>query len=116
MKMVGKIACCFMLLCMVVVAPHAMAAMTCGQVQVGVVSCLPYLTNHGPLGSCCSVTKGLVTAAKTPQDRRTACACVKSALNTIKGIDLSKAAGLSDVCHANIPFKPSLSTDCSRVN
>ncbi|KAJ8533761.1 hypothetical protein K7X08_007085 [Anisodus acutangulus] len=111
--MVGKIA-CFVVLCMVVVAPHA-EAFTCGQVQAAAVNCLPYLQNRGPLGSCCGVIRGLISSARTTDDRRTACSCLKAAAATIKGIDMGKAAGLPGVCGVKSPFPISLSTDCSKV-
>ncbi|MCD7452369.1 hypothetical protein HAX54_016297 [Datura stramonium] len=111
--MVGKIA-SLVVLCMVVVAPHV-EAFTCGQVQAAVVNCVPYLQNRGPLGLCCQVIKGLLNAAKTTGDRRTACSCLKSAANTIKGIDFGKAAGLPNSCGVKSPFKIALSTDCSKV-
>ncbi|XP_059296719.1 non-specific lipid-transfer protein 2-like [Lycium ferocissimum] len=113
MEMVGKIA-CVMVLCMVVVAPYA-EALTCGQVQSGLAPCLPYLQGRGPLGGCCGGVKGLLGAAKTPADRKTACTCLKSAANSIKGIDAGKAAGLPGACGVNIPYKISPSTDCSKV-
>ncbi|KAG5582182.1 hypothetical protein H5410_052809 [Solanum commersonii] len=47
MEMFGKIA-CFVLLCMVVVAPHA-EALSCGQVTSGLAPCLPYLQGRGPI-------------------------------------------------------------------
>ncbi|XP_009757911.2 non-specific lipid-transfer protein 2 [Nicotiana sylvestris] len=112
MEMVGKIA-CFVVLCMVVVAPHA-EALSCGQVQSGLAPCLPYLQGRGPLGSCCGGVKGLLGAAKSPSDRKTACTCLKSAANAIKGIDMGKAAGLPGACGVNIPYKISPSTDCSK--
>ncbi|XP_047254554.1 non-specific lipid-transfer protein 2-like isoform X2 [Capsicum annuum] len=92
MEMAGKIA-CFVLLCMVVVAPYA-AALSCGQVTSAMAPCVPYLT---------------------PADRKTACTCLKSAANAIKGIDAGKAAGLPAACGVNIPYKISPSTDCSKV-
>ncbi|XP_049374827.1 non-specific lipid-transfer protein 2-like [Solanum verrucosum] len=95
--MAGKIA-CFVVLCMVMVAPYASEAFSCGQVQAGVVKCLPYLQNRGPVGQCCDVVKGLLNSAKTTQDRRTTCSCLKSAASIIKGIDMSKAAGLPALC------------------
>ncbi|XP_059291960.1 non-specific lipid-transfer protein 2-like [Lycium barbarum] len=113
MKMVGKIT-CFVVLCMVLIAPHA-EAVTCGQIQVGVVNCLPYLQNRGPLGGCCGAIKYLLTLCKTTQERRKSCGCVKTAANTIKGIDFGKAAGLSGVCGAKIPFEISPTVDCSKV-
>ncbi|PHT70185.1 Non-specific lipid-transfer protein 2, partial [Capsicum annuum] len=112
MNKVGKIA-CFVLFCMMVVAPHA-EALTCSQVTSGVAPCLPYLTGRGPLGGCCVGIKGLLGAAKTPADRKTACTCLKSAANAIKGIDAAKAAGLPAACGVNIPYKISPSTDCSK--
>lgn len=110
--MAGKIA-CFLVLCMVVVAPHV-EAFTCGQVQAGVVKCLPYLQNRGPVGQCCDVVKGLLNSAKTTQDRRTACSCLKADAIAIKGIDMGKAAALPGTCGVTSPFKISLSTDCSK--
>ncbi|PHU05228.1 Non-specific lipid-transfer protein 2 [Capsicum chinense] len=112
MEMAGKIA-CFVLLCMVVVAPYA-AALSCGQVTSAMAPCVPYLTGRGPLGGCCGGVKGLMSAAKTPADRKTACTCLKSAANAIKGIDAGKAAGLPAACGVNIPYKISPSTDCSK--
>ncbi|CAN4126257.1 unnamed protein product [Withania somnifera] len=111
--MVGKIA-CLVVLCMVVVAPHA-EALSCGQVTSNLVPCLPYLRSTGPLGGCCGGVKNLLAAAKTPADRKTACTCLKSAANAISGINLGKAADLPSTCGVNIPYKISPSTDCSTV-
>ncbi|XP_009761744.1 non-specific lipid-transfer protein 1-like [Nicotiana tabacum] len=113
MEMAGKIA-CFVVLCMLVAAPHA-EALTCGQVTSNLAPCLPYLRNKGPLGRCCSGVKGLLNAARTTQDRQTACTCLKSAAGAISGINLRKAAGLPSTCGVNIPYNISPSTDCSKV-
>ncbi|KAK4377450.1 hypothetical protein RND71_003746 [Anisodus tanguticus] len=112
MEMVGKIA-RFVVLCMVVVAPHA-EALTCGRVQSVLAPCLPYLQGHDPLRSCCGGVKGLLGTAKTPADRKIACTCLKSAVNAIKSIDAGKAAGLPSACGVNIPYKINPSTDCSK--
>lgn len=112
MEMVGKIV-CFVLLCMVVVTPHA-EAMSCGQVSSGLAPCIPYLTGRGPLGGCCGGVKSLLAAAQTPADRRTACSCIKSAANAVKGLDTAKAAGLPYTCGVNIPYDISPSVDCSK--
>ncbi|OIS98132.1 PREDICTED: non-specific lipid-transfer protein 2-like [Nicotiana attenuata] len=114
MDMVGKIA-CVVVLCMVMTAPYAEAAFTCGTIQGAMLSCLPYTQNRGPLGNCCNVIQALVSAAKTTQDRRTACTCLKKAYSVLKGIDLGKVAGIGAACGVNIPFKMSLSTDCNKV-
>ncbi|MQL67588.1 hypothetical protein F6Q10_34780 [Streptomyces vinaceus] len=105
---------CVLLECSVVVAPHA-EALTCGQVTGALAPCLPYLQGGTSLGSCCGGVRGLLGVAKTPADRKTACNCLKSAANAIRGINLGKAAGLPAACGVNIPYKISPSTDCSRV-
>nr|XP_018624014.1 non-specific lipid-transfer protein 2-like [Nicotiana tomentosiformis] len=89
--------------------------LSCGQVQSGLAPCLPYLQCRGPLGSCCGGVKGLLGAARTPVDRKTACTCLKSAANAITGTNIGKVAGLPSACGVNIPYKISPSTDCSRV-
>nr|ABE11609.1 lipid-transfer protein precursor [Solanum chacoense] len=114
MEIVSKIA-CFVLLCMVVVAPHAEAALTCGQVTSSLFSCLPYLRNTGPLGDCCSGVKKLKGQAQTTADRQTACNCLKSTAGSIKGLNFGKAASLPSTCSVNIPYEISPSTDCSKV-
>nr|WBK70960.1 lipid transfer protein 2 [Petunia x hybrida] len=115
MAMASKIA-CFVALCMVVlIASHHAEALTCGQVTSNLAPCLPYLRNTGSLGGCCGGVKGLVNAAKSKQDRQTACGCLQQAAKSIKGINLSKAAGLPSTCGVNIPYPISPSTDCSKV-
>ncbi|KAK4724640.1 hypothetical protein R3W88_027419 [Solanum pinnatisectum] len=113
MEMVSKIV-CFVFLCMVVVAPHA-EAMSCGQVSSSLAPCVPYLQGRGPLGGCCGGVKSLLGAAKTPEDRRTACTCIKSVANAVKGLDTGRAAGLPSTCGVNIPYDISPSVDCSKV-
>ena len=112
--MFGKIA-CFVVLCMLVVAPHAQA-LTCGQVASAVAPCLSYLTGGPSIGAgCCNGIRGLAAAAKTTADRKTACTCLKSAAGSIKGINKGKAAGLPGRCGVSIPYKISPSTDCSKI-
>ncbi|KAK6778288.1 hypothetical protein RDI58_025006 [Solanum bulbocastanum] len=67
------------------VAPYASEELNCGQVQAGVVKCLPYLHNRDPMGQYCN------------------------------GIDMSKTVGLRALCGVKSPFKISLSTDCTKV-
>ncbi|XP_055807822.1 non-specific lipid-transfer protein 2-like [Solanum dulcamara] len=114
MNMFAKVSCLVILCMLITFAPHA-EAVTCGQIQVGVVNCLPYLQNRGPLGNCCGVLKELLKLCKTPHERRKSCRCVKTAANTIKGVDFGKANGLSGVCGIKIPFEIGPTVDCSKV-
>nr|WOE53363.1 non-specific lipid-transfer protein type 1 [Citrullus colocynthis] len=94
------------------------AAVTCGSVASSVGPCISYLKGSSPgvPAACCSGIKSLKSQASTPNDRRTACTCLKNAATTIPGINYGLAAGLPGRCGVSIPYKISPSTDCSRVN
>ncbi|KDP27368.1 hypothetical protein JCGZ_20192 [Jatropha curcas] len=114
-SMATKLA-CVLVMCMVVGAPLAEAAITCGQVASSVSACIPYLRKGvaAPPPACCSGVRSLNAAAKTTADRQQACKCLKSASNSIPGIDLNLAAGLPGKCGVSIPYKISPSVDCSK--
>lgn len=103
------------LMCMVVTAPHAQAAVTCGTVLTNLQPCLGYLRSGGAVPMpCCNGVKSLNSAAKTTADRQTACNCLKSAAGQIGGINPGYALGLPKSCGVNIPYKISTSTDCAK--
>ncbi|XP_059668135.1 non-specific lipid-transfer protein 1-like [Cornus florida] len=107
---------CVVLVCIVVTAPQAEAAMTCGTVVTSLTPCLGYLRSGGAVPApCCSGVKSLYSAASTTTDRQTACRCMKSAATGIAGINMANASGLPAKCGVNIPYKISPSTDCSKV-
>ncbi|KAI3447851.1 hypothetical protein Pfo_004516 [Paulownia fortunei] len=97
------------------VATPAQAAIGCGTVVSYLTSCIPYVTDQGPLGSCCGGVKGLYAAAKTTEDRQSICNCLKSLASSYTGVNFGKAAGLPGQCGLNIPYKISPSTDCAKV-
>ncbi|KAJ0691540.1 putative plant non-specific lipid-transfer protein/Par allergen [Helianthus annuus] len=106
-----------MVACMVVSAPHAEAAITCGQVVSKLVSCLGYLQTGGtPTPACCSGVTSLNAAAQSTPDRQAACNCLKSSYSSYPGISPANAASLPGKCGVNIPYKISPSTDCSSVH
>ena len=105
-----------LVVCLVVVAPLAESAITCGQVAGSVAPCLGYLRSGGVVpGPCCSGINSLNNACKTTPDRQTACRCLQSAAKNIKGLNDGLAAGLPGKCGVNIPYKISRSTDCNKV-
>ncbi|KAK9291195.1 hypothetical protein L1049_009383 [Liquidambar formosana] len=107
---------CVVLISMVLVAPHAEAAVTCGQVTSSLSPCLPYLKGAGPLQpGCCNGIRSLNSAAKTTPDRQAACRCLKQAASSISGINLGLASGLPGKCGMSIPYKISPSTNCNSV-
>ncbi|KAG8363090.1 hypothetical protein BUALT_BualtUnG0005500 [Buddleja alternifolia] len=99
----------------VAVAPLGEAAISCGTVVSSLSPCIPYVTDKGPLGSCCGGVKSLYGAAKTTPDRQAVCGCLKSLAGSYSGINYGKAAGLPGQCGVNVPYKISPSTDCSKV-
>ncbi|KAJ0478317.1 putative plant lipid transfer protein/Par allergen [Helianthus annuus] len=105
---------CAVVTCMVVVAPYA-EALSCGQVSSSLAPCIGYLTKGGAVPpACCNGVKGLNNAAKTTPDRQAACGCLKSAYNSISGINAGNAASLPGKCGVSIPYKISPGTDCSK--
>ncbi|GMY25688.1 non-specific lipid-transfer protein 1-like [Fagus crenata] len=106
---------CVLLLCMIIGAPIAQAALSCNDVNKNVLPCLPYLKNGGPSvpRDCCAGVTTLNNQAKTKADRQTACNCLKNAAATIKGLNPNLVAGLPKSCGVNIPYKISPSTDCN---
>ncbi|XP_076914447.1 non-specific lipid-transfer protein-like [Bidens hawaiensis] len=105
---------CVVVACMVVVAPYADAAITCGQVASKLAPCLGYLTKGGAVPpACCTGVKGLNSLASTTPDRQAACKCLKSAYSS--SINAGNAASLPGKCGVSIPYKISPSTDCTKV-
>lgn len=106
---------CVVLMCMVVSAPSAQAAISCGTVVSNLAPCLSYLRNGGAVpAQCCNGVKSLFNAANTTPDRQQACKCMKSTAGTVSGIDLNNASTLPSKCGVNIPYKISPNTDCSK--
>ncbi|XP_010252074.1 PREDICTED: non-specific lipid-transfer protein 1-like [Nelumbo nucifera] len=107
---------CLVLAFMVVAAPNAEAAITCGMVATQMTPCVNYLQNGGPVpAACCNGVKTLYGAAKTTPDRQTTCSCMKSAATQVPTIKVGNAASLPGKCGITIPYKISPTTDCSKV-
>ncbi|CAJ1948410.1 unnamed protein product [Sphenostylis stenocarpa] len=110
-----KFACVVAVLCLVVVTAPTARAITCGQVTGSLSQCITFLIKGGAVpGQCCAGVKSLVAAARTTQDRQTACNCLKSAAGKITGFNANNAAALPGKCGVNIPYKISTSTNCAR--
>ncbi|EOY04472.1 hypothetical protein QUC31_017254 [Theobroma cacao] len=106
---------CVVVLCLVVGAPLAQGAISCGQVTGYLTPCISYLRGSGGAvpSSCCSGIKGLNSAAQTSQDRKAACACIKSAAGSISGINYALASQMPSKCGVSIPYQISPNIDCT---
>ncbi|KAL2899879.1 IWF1': Non-specific lipid-transfer protein [Bienertia sinuspersici] len=93
---------CAILLCIMVAALQAEAAINCN--------------GQGPTAACCTGVRTLKTLANTTQDRQTACRCMKSAATAFPGIDPKNTAALPSKCGVSLPGSVGPQTDCSHVN
>ncbi|KNA03505.1 hypothetical protein SOVF_208550 [Spinacia oleracea] len=108
---------CALVMCIMVAAPLGEAGVSCGMVSSGLAPCISYLKGgDGPTQGCCDGIKALNQEAATPADKQTACTCLKSAANSISGIDYGKAAALPGKCSVNIPYAISPTTDCDAIH
>lgn len=103
--------------CMVVLLyVHADGAITCTDVRNDLMPCVPYIMGgaSGVSPSCCDGVRNLKNAASTPDDRRTACQCLKSAAQSVPaGANVGAAAkNMLRQCNVKLPYKISVSTNC----
>ncbi|CAL5211159.1 unnamed protein product [Lathyrus oleraceus] len=111
-----KLACVVLVICMVVIAPMAEAALSCGAVTGDLAPCVTYLqapNNASPPPPCCAGVKKLLGAATTTPDRQAACNCLKSAAGSISKLNTNNVAALPGNCGVSIPYKISTSTNCN---
>ncbi|XP_074310243.1 non-specific lipid-transfer protein Lac s 1-like [Silene latifolia] len=109
---------CAILVSMVLVAPRAEAALTCGTVTKNIAQCVTYLKGTGtsPSTACCTGVTTLKGLATTLEDKKTACGCLKTAASSMTGLDTKRAADLPGDCGVTISYAISPNTDCSKVN
>ncbi|XP_021723220.1 non-specific lipid-transfer protein-like [Chenopodium quinoa] len=108
---------CALVMCIVVAAPLAEAAITCGMVSGKVAPCISYLKGGpGPSGPCCAGIKSLNQAAASGADKKAACICLKNAAHAIPGINYGKANGLPGMCGVRIPYSISPNTNCNAIH
>nr|XP_043609500.1 non-specific lipid-transfer protein-like [Erigeron canadensis] len=104
---------CIVVTCMLLAAPNAEAAISCGQVTSKLAPCITYLQKGGVVPpACCSGVKSLKAAAQTTPDRQAVCNCLKRASS---GVNAGYAASLPGKCGVSIPYKISPTTDCAKV-
>ncbi|XP_021756173.1 non-specific lipid-transfer protein 1-like [Chenopodium quinoa] len=110
-----KKAVCLIFITMMVVAPHAVQAFSCGQVVTMLMPCLNYLKKGGSIpANCCGGVKDLANLAKTRPDRQAACKCIKPAAKSY-GINYDLANKLPKACGVNYKINISPDIDCNKV-
>ncbi|CAA6668985.1 unnamed protein product [Spirodela intermedia] len=105
----------FVVLCLLVAAPCANAAVSCPKVASSIAPCVNYIRGKGPLTpACCNGVRALNSQAKTPADRRATCNCLKSYAGKIPGLNPSLTSGLPGKCGVSVPYPISTKTDCTK--
>ncbi|KAF9595731.1 hypothetical protein IFM89_003473 [Coptis chinensis] len=100
--------------CMVVAAPSAEAAISCGVVVRSLTPCLTYLQRGGPVPSaCCNGVRSLNNAARSTPDRQTACGCLKTAASSAAVVQ-KYASVLPRICSVNLGYNVDPRIDCSK--
>ncbi|KAL5580529.1 hypothetical protein UlMin_012971 [Ulmus minor] len=104
------------LVCLLVVAPGAEAAVTCEQVTNWLTPCISYGVFGGTvLPACCEGIKELNNSYQTKEDIRESCSCIQDGAARIPGIDYDRINQIPGLCGTTCPFKVYPSTDCSKV-
>ncbi|MED6146062.1 hypothetical protein PIB30_031078 [Stylosanthes scabra] len=112
------VACMSMMIVGLISFTQAEAGPSCGDVQDDLSPCIPYVTgndNNVP-GACCSGIKKVNSQAKTTQDRRSVCVCIKTTAHSVRHLNINKLSKLPAFCGVNLPYKLSPSIDCNRIN
>ncbi|CAL5211187.1 unnamed protein product [Lathyrus oleraceus] len=108
-----RVSCVVALICMVVVsAPMAEAAISCGAVTAAVAPCFAYLKGApSPSLQCCGGVRRLNGIA----DRKGVCNCLKGAAGSVPGLKPGNVAALPGKCGVRLPFPISPSTNCNAI-
>lgn len=111
--MKGAIISVIVVLAIVLMVEQGQAAINCGQVDASLAPCVPYLTQGGsPSAPCCSGVQGIKGMTTTPEDKRAACNCVKTAANRYPSLKDDAAQALPDKCGVKLDIPISRSTNC----
>ncbi|XP_022728711.1 non-specific lipid-transfer protein 1-like [Durio zibethinus] len=99
----------------VAVPHHVNAAITCEQVTYFLIPCISYGVFGGTVDpNCCTGIKTLDAAAKTMEDRRKKCNCVKEGAARIPGLNYDRVNEIPGKCGITCPYKVTPDVDCSK--
>ncbi|CAI8596478.1 unnamed protein product [Vicia faba] len=108
-----------MVLCMIMTTLHASEIddVTCSEAISSMLPCLPFLEGSlppTPSADCCTGATNLFNKANTTPVKRSVCQCLKDA-STKFAYKSDRAAHLPQLCHIQLSFPISASTDCSKI-
>ncbi|KAG9445870.1 hypothetical protein H6P81_011998 [Aristolochia fimbriata] len=99
-------------------APYTEAAIECGKMMENLKTCIQFLRNKvvSPGSACCSTMKELNKGAKTQEDRKAACECVKEATaDKNPPFKLDRVNSLNHFCVTKLLTDVFINTSCESV-
>lgn len=104
----------FLLSLLFLIAHVTDATITCGTVTGKAAACLSFATGKdaAPSTACCGGLQQLAQGARTVQDKKDICNCLKNAVKNIKGVQDKFLQRIPTACHIKVGFPVSLSTSC----
>ena len=69
-----------------------------------------------PSAGCCSAVKGVYAMAKTTEDRKVLCNCLKSSSSAVPGLKLSNVAAIPQKCGVSVSFSPDPNFNCNSIH
>ncbi|KAL8126856.1 hypothetical protein AgCh_013959 [Apium graveolens] len=93
-------------------------ALTCSSIGPSIVQCSPYARGAfiRPSVGCCNAVRSIYAQARTTQDRRTLCNCLKRTASSVRGIQLSSIAAIPQRCGLRVSFPTNPNINCNTVN
>ncbi|KAL1822357.1 hypothetical protein ACET3Z_009135 [Daucus carota] len=119
MANISRIACLVMVFGMVInLMVERGEALSCGDLGASISQCSPYATGAvgQPSPGCCSAVKGVYAMAKTAQDRKVLCNCLKQSSSAVRGVQLSNVAAIPQKCGVPVSFSPDPYFNCNSIN
>lgn len=89
-------------------------ALSCGDLSGPMAQCASYASGASsqPSGGCCSAVKQINAMAKTTQDRRQVCSCLKQAASSYPNVQLANIAAIPNKCGVpSVSINPNV--DCN---
>ncbi|KAM7259744.1 hypothetical protein ACFE04_015485 [Oxalis oulophora] len=100
---------------MVMMIKPSEAAVSCPEVDSSVAPCVAYLTGGAtPSAACCAGVTKITNIAKTIDDKRAACECLKIAATRIPNINQDAASALPQKCGVPFNIPISKNTNCAK--
>ncbi|KAJ4702841.1 Non-specific lipid-transfer protein [Melia azedarach] len=89
------------------------AVIPCGTVDAKAAACVGFATGKAvtPTSACCSGLQQLAQSAKTVDDKKASCRCLKAGAKSL-GVQDRFLSKIPEACNIKVGFPVSISTNC----